>query len=194
MGRSKLLLPLAGQPLIQHTLAAWKQAKVDQLLVVVRPGDTELASVACAIGTTLIIPGVAPPDMKSSVIAALNHIELAHAPTEDDAFLVAPADMPGLSSAVIVRLMQQHQAGTTRSILAPTIVGRRGHPVLFPWPLAEEVFSLAESQGLDAIVHRHQPRLIPCDDLATDAEQLFADIDTPEDYERLTIGQRLNGQ
>ena len=45
MGQPKLLLPLAGQPLILHTIAAWQQSRVDRIVVVVRPGDEALAEV-----------------------------------------------------------------------------------------------------------------------------------------------------
>src|SRR5207249_3730723 len=98
-----------------------------------------------------------PPDMKASLQAALKHIERQHAPNRSDAFLVAPADMPRLSTAIIDRLVERHAAGQEATILVPTIAGRRGHPVLFPWSLAEEVFALAADEGLNVLVEKHQP-------------------------------------
>src|ERR1043165_1578126 len=43
MGEPKLLLPVAGRPLIEHTLEAWQRSQVDRIVVVIRPGDQALA-------------------------------------------------------------------------------------------------------------------------------------------------------
>src|SRR5262245_57983097 len=141
MGEPKLLLPLAGRPLIVHTIDAWQRSRVDRIIVVVRPGDTPLLDVVGGASRSggayidLVIPAEPPPDMKASLQAALQHIERGFAPTAIDAFLVAPADMPHLSTSIIDRLMLRHMANSSPKILAPTIAGRRGHPVLFPWPV-----------------------------------------------------------
>lgn len=193
MGEPKLLLRVAGQPLIWHTLAAWRASRVDRIVVVVRPDDHALASVvqgflADARGD-VVIPATPPPDMKDSLQAALKFIERQYAPTAENAFLVAPADMPRLSTAIINRLMERHATDAAASILAPTIAGRRGHPVLFRWPLAAEVFGLAANEGLNAVVKRHSVVQVPCEDLAAPDEQPFADVDTLEQYRQMTKDQ-----
>ena len=156
MGQAKLLLPLDGQPLVVHTIRAWQQSRVDHVLAVVRKDDAPLAAAVRSAQAMLIVPDRAPPDMKASVQAALHYIEEQLAPESADAFLVAPADMPRLSPGIINRLIEQHASDTSR-MLAPTQAGRRGHPVLFPWPLAAEVHRLAPDEGLDAVVRRHDP-------------------------------------
>jgi len=185
MGQPKLLMPLGDRPLILHSIDAWQRSRIDRIVVVVRSGDDVLAKVVRRAGVDLVVPGVPPPDMKASLQAVLRYIEQSFAPTGDDAFLVAPADMPRLSAAVINRLLDEHCARGESSILIPTIAGRRGHPVLFPWSLAAEVHGLKADEGLNAIVERQNRRQIPCEDLAADNEYPFADIDTPEDFRRL---------
>jgi CTP:molybdopterin cytidylyltransferase MocA len=123
--------------------------------------------------------------MKISIQVALRQIERAHQPSDEDAFLVAPADMPRLSTAIVDRLIEQHAANGAAAIMVPTIGGRKGHPVLLSWLLAEQVFGLKEKEGLNAIVERHQPRLVPCEDLVAADEYPFADVDSREDYEGL---------
>ena len=185
MGQPKLLLPLAGAPLLIHTIKAWQQSQVDHILVVVRPGDEALTSVVRSTGVELVVPAAPPPDMKASLQAALLHIEQHHAPTPRDAFLVAPADMPRLSPPIIDFLINQHNHQTSQ-ILVPTLAGKKGHPVLFPAACAAEVFRLSAEQGLDALVRRRGAVLIACDDLApAHGDEAFADIDTPEQYARL---------
>jgi molybdenum cofactor cytidylyltransferase len=184
----KLLLPLAGRPLILHTLAAWQRSRVDQIIVVVRPGDAALAEIVTSAGASkidVVIPAAPPPDMKASLQAALRHIDKEFAATASYAFLVAPADMPRLSAPIIDRLIARHIANSSRKILAPILAGRRGHPVLFPWRVASEVHALRDDEGLNTIVRRYPPELVPCEDLVAAGEYPFADVDTPEDYGRL---------
>jgi molybdenum cofactor cytidylyltransferase len=192
MGQAKLLLPLAGQPLICHTLAAWLQSQASKVVVVVRADDNQLAAVAARAGAEVVAASPPPPDMKASIQAAMRHLDAMYCPQITDALLIAPADMPRLNAAIVNRLIAQHRAAAPHgaadrdAILAPTLSGKPGHPVLFPWRYAAEIDALRADEGLDAIVRRQPPRLIPCDDLITAGERPFADIDTPADYDRLT--------
>ena len=190
MGRPKLLLPLGGRPLIVHTVQAWERSRVDRIVVVVRPGDDaalrELVSRFCGTRVDLAVPATPPPDMKASIQAALKHIEVRFAPSTDDGFLVAPADMPRLSAAIVDRLIEQHLVGPQPSIFVPIIAGRRGHPTLFSWQLAADVHRLAGNEGLNCIVDRQQPALVRCEDLVASGEYPFADIDTHEQYQQMT--------
>lgn len=198
MGRPKLLLPLFGKPLVQHTIEAWRRSRVDRTVVVARPGDELLLATLRLFETAwpdsvdIVIPPIPPPDMKASLQAALTHIERVHDPSVDDAFLVAPADMPHLSMAIINRLIQRHASDAKQAILAPTIACERGHPVLFPWIQAAELFQLRQDEGLNAIVERNQVDLILCDDLISTTSNPFADVDTPEEYERLMKEANFN--
>jgi molybdenum cofactor cytidylyltransferase len=187
MGQPKLLLPLEGKPLIAHTLKAWKTCGVDRIVVVVRAGDESLAAAVESLripSVDLVRPSIDPPDMKASVQAALCHLADRYAPASDDCFLVAPADIPRISSQIIAHLLLE---GIRRpgKIVVPTINGRRGHPVLFPWPLAGAVHALKSDEGLNAIVDRGPTDLVACDQFSGVREP-FADIDTPEEYRRLS--------
>ncbi|HMP05911.1 MAG TPA: NTP transferase domain-containing protein, partial [Lacipirellulaceae bacterium] len=44
MGAPKLLLPVAGRPLIDHVLAAWSASRSTRIVVVVRGDDHALAT------------------------------------------------------------------------------------------------------------------------------------------------------
>ena len=186
MGRPKLLMRLGDTTLLALIVDAWRRSRVDRVLVVVRPDDAEVADAARQLGVDVVVPESPPPDMKASIQAGLRHIERHDAPASADAFLVAPADIPRLSSAIVDRLIDRHgNSADPRRILVPTLAGQRGPPVLFPWPLFNEVFALANNEGLNAIVDRHSATLVPCDDLIAAGEQPFADVDTPDDFDRL---------
>jgi molybdenum cofactor cytidylyltransferase len=187
MGRPKLLLPLNGKPLVAHVIEAWQRSGARPIFVVIRPDDNALADALNATGDVeVVIPDAPPPDMKASIQAALRHIDDKFHPSADDGFLVAPADMPRLSAAIIDRLIQRHLAEPGENVFVPTINGRRGHPTLFSWRLAAEIHRLAADEGLNSIVDRQQPELVACEDLIAGDEYPFADIDTPEEYNQMT--------
>jgi molybdenum cofactor cytidylyltransferase len=176
MGRPKLLLPWGDGTLMDHVLTIWRASRVGRVVVVLHRDDGELIDLCRRRQVEMVVPDVPPPEMKDSVAAAITFIRDAHRPTDADAWLMAPADMPGLSIAVIHRLVAAHDPNRPR-ILVPTHAGRRGHPVLFPWPAAHEVLQLAPHEGVNQLLHRHAVEELLCS-----ADALPGDVDTPLDY------------
>ncbi len=192
IGRPKLLLPLAdGRVLIDHVLAAWRASTIDEIVVVMRQDDAPLAERCQGPRTTIVQPDVDPPDMKASIAAGIDYLRDSRRPAADDAWLVAPADMPMLSAgaidAVIAAYQQQLAARDAAhpnlplQIVVPHHAGRRGHPVLLPWSIATEVAALGPDEGLKQLIARHPLLTIDVPDVG-----ILTDVDTPEDYTRLT--------
>lgn len=77
--------------------------------------------------------------MKVSVQLALHYLRDRYRPPVDFAWLLAPADMPRLSPAIITRLLDEHQAGTKRSASTPVLVPTSAIAAVtlsqFPWQL-----------------------------------------------------------
>lgn len=188
MGTPKLLLPLQGSPLIAHAITAWQAAGLAPL-VVVRPADQKLIEVCRAYGAEVLVPDEPPPEMKISVQLALEYLQQRYRPPSDFAWLLAPADMPRLSPAIIERLLATHrlhvQQTASPPILVPICGEQRGHPVLFPWPMATQVSALGPQESVKALLTRNQVCEVPCDDLLAANQTAFVDVDTPADYERL---------
>jgi molybdenum cofactor cytidylyltransferase len=185
MGEPKLLLPWGASTVIEHVLAAWRASRVDNVVVVLHRDDHRLAELCAERGAIVSAPETPPPQMKDSVRCGLDLVAGTCQPQDDDAWLVAPADMPGLSTAVIDRLIEAHAAELNqhsghRPIRAARYGAKPGHPVLFPWPLAAEVARLGDNEGLDVLVARLGVEYV---DFALQANP--EDFDTPADYERL---------
>jgi CTP:molybdopterin cytidylyltransferase MocA len=176
MGQPKLLLPLASRTLIEVVIDAWQQGGVDRVIVVCRAADTDLIAICEKANAMVVTPATPPPEMKDSVAEALRYLAQHFQPASRDTWLLAPADLPQLSAAVIGKLLESHRPERPQ-ILVPTQEGRRGHPLLFPCGLAEEVFGLAENEGVNLLLKRHSVREIACGVAA-----LPADVDTPADY------------
>jgi molybdenum cofactor cytidylyltransferase len=183
MGEPKLLLPIAGKPLILHTLAAWRKAGITRVVVVVRPDDAALVHLLRGEDVDVVVPPIAPPDMKASIAFGIEHVAATYRPDDRDVWLVAPADMPGLSPAIVHELLRV-AAERPKRILIPTLAGKSGHPVLLPWLLAAQLATLKPDEGLNALIERNNPLLVGCDGFVDRTETAFADIDTPADLAR----------
>ena len=182
MGRPKLLLPWGHATLIEKTLAAWRSSDVDEVVVVVCPGDTELAERIRSAGAWPVVPTAPPPEMKDSVQSGLDFVRTTFHPSSDDAWLLAPADAPLLPTLVIDVLLQRHRE-VGKSILVPRYGDRRGHPVLFPWTLASRVLDLRPNEGINSLVQQGPTEYVDVDDPA-----ILTDVDTPEDYLKFRPG------
>ena len=180
MGQAKLLLPWGRHTIIEQVLAAWRASQVDKVVVVTHPDDAILADVCKHAGAEVVVAEIPPPDMKASVLLGLVHIRQFYAPQAHDAWLVAPADLPLLSSAAIDAAIAAHDPTQPRIVVPVDTTGNHGHPVLFPWPMAVEVASLAEDAGLKALLQSHELRTVALPG-GVDAP----DVDTPDEYRRL---------
>jgi molybdenum cofactor cytidylyltransferase len=180
MGESKLLKLYRHKPLIQHTLEAWCASRVDRVLIVVRADDHALQallqSLAQHLSFEIVLADPPPPEMKDSFLAGWTHLQESSALAGNDAILMAPADMPHLSSPIINQLLDFH-AQYPESILAPEYQGRRGHPALFPATVAQAVSRLASDQGLNTLWEQ-----FPHQSVAVDTDDSFGDFDTPQDW------------
>lgn len=179
MGAAKLLLPVGGRPLIERVLASWTASGVTRTVVVVKSNDDALLEACRGFDVDVVVPQLAPRDMKASVRLALRHIESSYLPAPHDAWLLAPADLPGLSTPAIDAVLAAYAAHNAAAVV-PTFEGRRGHPVLMPWCSAALLDSLAHGEGVNALVVKMLVREIAWADAG-----ILQDLDTPHEYARL---------
>ena len=179
MGEPKLLLPWRGVTLFEHMLRVWQQSRVDEVVVIVRRDDEPLRAIAQSLGVHAPVPSEDPADMKTSVQLGLTFIEQQLSPTDQDAWLLAPADLPSLTPDVIDHLLAAYDPAGP-AVHVPAVEGRHAHPVLFPWALAAAVQALGEEEGVNAILSRATVRELPWHDAS-----ILEDIDTADDYHRL---------
>lgn len=177
MGQPKLMLPWQDATLIDTVLHAWCSSRVNGIVVVIRSGDSELRDRCLAHGVTVVQPQRDPAEMRESIQLGLAYLLGSQSPAADDRWLVAPADMPGLSSALINSVLE----GGVRapgSVIIPTWRGRRGHPVLLPWQLASALEQLETGRGLRDLI-AHQPIV----ELSVSDAEACVDVDTPAEWE-----------
>jgi molybdenum cofactor cytidylyltransferase len=179
MGQPKLLLPLAGRPVIEHVLDQWTSSSVGRTIVVVRADDLPLLEHCRKFDVDALALSDDPPDMKASVQAALRHIAGRYGPGPEDAWLLAPADLPRMTARVIDAVLRAYEPAEAVGAVA-VHQGRRGHPLLAPWQWAPRVHRLAADEGVDALQRR-----LPFREVAVSEAPAFEDLDCREDYARL---------
>ncbi|MCB9924700.1 MAG: NTP transferase domain-containing protein [Planctomycetaceae bacterium] len=180
MGQDKLVMPWGEATVIESQLASWRDGGVDEIVVVMRRDQVALRELCRT--AIVVTPTIPPPEMKDSVLAALDDIRTKFAPDARDVWLLAPADMPQLDAQVIRQLLVAHDAARP-TIIVPIRNRKRGHPVLFPWGCADEVSRLSADEGVNKLLDRFPVRELECP-----AASIHGDLDTPEDYRQLKDG------
>ena len=82
-----------------------------------------------------------------------------------------------------VRALVEAFAATGRAVVRPVFRGRHGHPVVFARSTFAGLRAAPLDDGARAVVRSIGPAVL---DVETDDEGVVTDVDTPDDYARLT--------
>lgn len=98
-----------------------------------------------------------------------------------EAVLMTLVDVP-LVAPDTIRAVVDAWTETRAPIVRPSRGDEHGHPVLFDRVLFDELSSADVSVGAKTVVRAHEAQIV---NVPVTDEGAFADMDTPEDYERL---------
>lgn len=94
-----------------------------------------------------------------------------------DKFFFTPGDYPLVEPEVYKELLK-HDG----DVVIPTYEGRKGHPILFKSSTSEEILRKTKYSNLREYIRDKKQLLVP-----VYCSGILMDVDTMEDYERLTI-------
>jgi molybdenum cofactor cytidylyltransferase len=177
MGRDKALLPLGRSTFVEH-LARVIDGEVSPLIVVLGHHAEEIEQQIHLPPSTLVLHN---PDY---LLGQLSSLKVALRQIQNQPVLgavVCLVDHPAISKA-LVRAMVAEFRRKPSEIVIPTWHGRRGHPIIFPSMLFDELLAAPLEEGARWVVRRHAERVVH---LKTSEEGITWDIDNPEDYEAL---------
>ncbi len=178
MGTSKLLLPWQGTTVIEQLIGTLTRQDITTVVIVIRSDDHALREAVSRTSAVAVVPDQEPPEMRDSIEIGLRAIRQRFAPSEDDGWLLIPADHPLIEPNVLDGLLTRWSHGDCE-VLLPTIGSRRGHPTLLRWSLASRIEQLPRDVGVNTLL-RSEPNLVT--EWPTSRESVLADLDTPEDY------------
>jgi molybdenum cofactor cytidylyltransferase len=171
-GGAKLLAQIDGEPLLDRTISALLNGGVDQVIVVVSPDADDLERDVNAFSDARVWP-VVNPDPSRGMFSSL---QAGMAEAQGDALVVLPADMPFVSSGTVAVLLD---AFTSRpAIVSPRFNGKRGHPVILPPALRDEIRAADPAITLHDVLKRHPDLRV---DVDVEDRGVLRDVDSPAD-------------
>lgn len=173
MGSCKQLLPLGDSTVITRCLVTLARGGIDEIVAVVSEGETGVVEALRGHPVRIVVNPDSEGDMASSVRSGRDALEAGAG-----GVIVFLCDYPLVSADTIQRLIVGH-GNSPASIIIPCHGGRRGHPLLFPRPVLDE---LTGDKILRDLVRR-DPGRVACLDL--DDLGVLIDMDTPEEYGRI---------
>ena len=115
------------------------------------------------------------PDPSRGMFSSL---QAGMAEAQGDALVVLPADMPFVESGTVAILLDVF--GSKPAIVSPRYQGKRGHPVVLPPSLRDEIRSADPSITLHDVLKRHPDLRVDVD--VTD-HGVIRDVDRPADLD-----------
>jgi CTP:molybdopterin cytidylyltransferase MocA len=179
IGGPKALLPFGASTMVQTVVATLRDGGVDGIVVVANPDIAEAVTTLLGDAAGLAINHRPDSEMIESIQTGLAELAEAAVPRAGDGCLVLPVDQPTVAAAAVRCGVDAFRASPERIVIASRH-GRRGHPIIFPWSLADEVRGYPPSMGLNQLPRTHAERVLPVEC----ADGVVFDVDTPEDYDR----------
>jgi molybdenum cofactor cytidylyltransferase len=186
MGRPKALLPDAsGTPFVARLARALLDGGAEDLIVVVAPSTGHRIGEALAAAGVAARLAVNADPSRGQLSSILTGLAVADHPGVQ-AVLVHLVDQPFVDPDTVRKVLAAHRASRA-PVVRPRIGDRHGHPVLFDRRVFEELRRVDPAVGARAVVRAHLADAVA---VVVADQGAIADIDTPEDYERI-VGRPL---
>ena len=176
-GPNKMLAEADGQPLVVHAVkAALASQAVEVVVVLGHMAEQVKAAIDQAVPANSKLRFVTNPDFAEGLSTSVRTGVTALGKSIDAA-IVQLGDMPGVTAALLDRLMAAFSPVEGRSICVPTVGGKRGNPVLWDRRFFVEIAQVAGDTGAKHLIGEHAD--VVCEVEMT-GEAAITDIDTPE--------------
>jgi molybdenum cofactor cytidylyltransferase len=177
LGRPKQLLEFEGQPLLQHAIDAMEKAGLVDIVVVLGH-EAEKIRAAVQIGPETRT--VVNPDYAQGQATSLR-VGLSSADRRSGAAVVILGDQPAVNG-IHVRTVVETYLGGGAKVVQATFGGKPNHPTLFDRELWPELEAIEGDQGAREVLKKHPEWVVRVEM----GGEVPSDLDTWEDYERLT--------
>lgn len=178
MGENKMLLALGAETVVRRAVRAAVEAELDPVIVVLGHEPERVRAALAGLSFRAVVN----PDHLSGKGTSLQFgIAEVASTTTAAAAVVMLADMPFVTAAMLARVAARE--GTA----ARMVVSRYGEvnapPILYDRSLFAELLALPGEACGKEMVRRHRAEAVAL----SWPEHALADIDRPEDYERIVV-------
>ncbi|HJW50208.1 MAG TPA: nucleotidyltransferase family protein [Candidatus Limnocylindria bacterium] len=175
-GGKKLLAPVNGEPLLDHTIRSLLDGGVTEVIVVVSAeARRELARDVSAMNDARVRP-IENPDPSRGMFSS---IQIGVAEATGDALVVLPGDMPFVRPETVRAVIAKYREHP--AIVSPRYKGKRGHPVVMPLSLRDEIAATPATANLHEVIKRHPGEPVHVD---VNDPGVVRDVDTRSDLEQ----------
>jgi len=174
MGFPKALLKLNSETVIEMLLNEYENSNLSGTIVVLGAYRNKIESLIKKKfpGIKIAVNRDYKKEMFSSIQTAISVIN------EDDAVLIGLVDHPFITKKIINQLIYEYEDG---SIVISAYKERKGHPIIIPLSLKDEILSMkAENHSLRDVISKHRD-IVKIVEVDTDS--ILFDMDTPEKFE-----------
>ena len=175
------MLPLAGgDTFLTRVVGTFLEADIDDIVVVVGSDATAIvhAFAASGLAARFVENTEFEQGQLSSLLVGLRVVDRPGLA----ATLVTLVDVPFVAASTVRAVVERYRR-THAPVVRPVRGTQHGHPVLIDRSLFDSIRAANPNQGAKEVVRAYAS---PAGDVEVDDEGAFADIDTPEDYERVT--------
>ena len=181
MGReNKLLLPIKGEALIRRFVKSVCLSEVENVLVVLGYQSDKIKEVLIDQPVDFVYNPLYMSGMITSIKAGISASSI-----NSKGYMICLSDMPFVRTVdlnIILREFTFLRAKETELVAVPIFNGRRGNPVIFSSEFREEILR-HKGDGCSGIIEKNHTNVR---EVYIENENIFYDIDTPEDYEKFT--------
>jgi molybdenum cofactor cytidylyltransferase len=184
MGSPKALLAYQGRPFLEHLLEVTVHPKIGVRRVVLGAHAEPIAKNIVLAADEVVINDDWDKGQLSSIQAAIRSLPdfKGGAAPGTDGLLLCLIDHPLISSDLVNELIEQFYVTRSR-IVSPKYEGRRGHPVIFPATLYDELLRAPLDKGARAVVWAHAADVL---EVPTNEEGCVLNLNDPETLLRAT--------
>jgi molybdenum cofactor cytidylyltransferase len=184
MGSPKALLAYQGRPFLEHLLEVTVHPKIGVRRVVLGVHAEPIAKNIVLAADEVVINDDWEKGQLSSIQAAIRSLPdfKGGAAPGTDGLLLCLIDHPLISSDLVNELIEQFYVTRSRVVL-PKYEGRRGHPVIFPAALYDELLRAPVDKGARAVVWAHAADVL---EVPTNEEGCVLNLNDPETLLRAT--------
>jgi CTP:molybdopterin cytidylyltransferase MocA len=176
MGDFKPLMRLGEMTVLERIIRLFQSAGIRRVHVVVGHRMEDLLPLIDRWGAQSVVNARYAEGMFSSVAAGAKSLN-----RDTAAFFVLPVDIPLVRPATLKDLLGAFPPGKT-GVCHPLFSGRRGHPPLIGGAHIDRLLAWHGNGGLAVLLNRLERHAA---DVAVVDEFIHADMDRPEDFQRL---------
>lgn len=180
MGAVKQLLPFGGRSLLRHTAEEALASRCGPVVVVLGAHTEQLLDELRELPVQTVLNPHWPEGMSTSIRAGMTALTAAPGGEDLTAVLLTVCDQPFFCAGLIHLLIAAQEASGS-PLVAATYAGTRGVPALFSRSLFPELQALDGPEGARRVIQAHAAETV-----AVPFPEGAFDLDTPEDYARLS--------